>query len=201
MKRFLVWTIGTFFLVMLGLGMAQFPKLKIKIPKKIPGLNKILKSKPPLTTNIADAVTEVPFLDDFDPNIAWPMSVLPRTSAGGFILEYPGNYMFECQSYCLRAGTYAPGEGRSGRGYLYAPLKGPQADIVSNVLKKSYQFPEIPQKKNSDAAVGDHFPHQNQEHVPETKICCRQTSHHQGNIPSQWRCFGIDPPKIFDQSL
>ncbi|HUX78128.1 MAG TPA: hypothetical protein VMW10_00035, partial [Alphaproteobacteria bacterium] len=32
------------------------------------------------------------------------------------------------------------------RGYLYAPLKGPQADIVSNLLKKSYLHPEIPQK-------------------------------------------------------
>ncbi|MCK4836707.1 MAG: hypothetical protein KAT17_08710 [Candidatus Aminicenantes bacterium] len=147
MKRFYIWSLLIIcLLVLLGVGMAQFPKIKIKIPKKIPGLNKILKSKPPLTTSIANAVTEVPFLDDFDPETAWPMTSLQRTTEGGFILEYQGNFMFECQSYCLRAGTYAPGEGRGGRGYLYAPLKGPQADIVSNLLKKSYLHPEIPQK-------------------------------------------------------
>lgn len=141
--RFLI--IG-FLLMMMGTGMAQFQKLKIKIPKKIPGLDKILKSKPALTTSIEDAVTEVPFLDDFNPEGATPMTVHPRTKEGGFVLEYPGNYMFECQSYCLRAGTYAPGEGREGRGYLYAPLKGPQADIIRHILKRSYLHPEIPQQ-------------------------------------------------------
>jgi len=147
MKRFVFrFLIIGFSLILMGTGMAQFEKLKLKIPIKIPGLNKILKSKPPLTTSIEDAVTEVPFLDDFNPEGALPMSLLPRTNEGGFILEYPGNFMFECESYCLRAGTYAPGEGRGGRGYLYAPLKGPQADIIRNVLKRAYLHPEIPQQ-------------------------------------------------------
>lgn len=147
MRRLTVcFLITGFLLVILVGGLALFPQIKIKIPKKIPGLNKILKSKPALTTNISDAVTEVPFLDDFDPEGAIPMSSLPRTPEGGFVLEQPGNYMFECQSYCLRAGTYAPGEGRGGNGYLFTPLKGPQSDIIRNILKRSYLHPEIPQR-------------------------------------------------------
>ena len=147
MKKFLNWfLIIALFMVMLGIGLAQFPKIKLKIPKKIPGLKTILKSKPPLTTGIADAVTEVPFLDDFNPEFTRPMTLLPRTPKGGFVLEKPANYIFECQSYCLKAGTYAPGEGRGGKGYLYAPLKGPQSDIIRNILENSYLHPEIPQR-------------------------------------------------------
>jgi len=113
---------------------------------KIPGLDEILKKESPVTTSIADAVTEVPFLDDYNPNVAMPMSMLPRTPEGGFILENPGNYSFEAQSYCLKAGSYAPGEGRGGKGYLFAPQKGPQADIVRNILQRSFAHPEIPQR-------------------------------------------------------
>lgn len=130
----------------LSVGIAQIPKLKIKIPKEIPGLDKILNRESVLTTTIDDAVTEVPFLDDFNLEIAEPMTVLPRTQDGGFVLDKPGNYVFECQSYCLRAGTYGPGRDRGGGGYLYAPLKGPQADIIKNVLKRSYLHPEISQE-------------------------------------------------------
>ena len=113
---------------------------------KIPGLNDILKKEPPVTTSLADAVTEVPFLDDYNPKVAMPMSLLPRTPEGGFILEEPGNYIFEAQSYCLKAGSYAPDEERGGEGYLYAPQKGPQADIVRNILERSFSHPEIPQR-------------------------------------------------------
>ena len=108
---------------------------------KIPGLDDILKKEPPVTTSLEDAVTEVPFLDDYNPKVAMPMSMLPRTTEGGFILEEPGNYIFEAQSYCLKAGSYAPGQGRGGNGYLYAPQKGPQADIVRNILERSFAHP------------------------------------------------------------
>lgn len=147
MKRFVfrIFFIG-FLLAMSGALLAQFPKVKVKIPKKIPGLNKILKSKPPITTSILDAVTEVPFLDDYNPRVFMPMSMFPRTQVGGFVLERPGDYSFESQSYCLKAGTYIPGGGRGGEGYLYAPQKGPLADIVRNILERSYLHPEIPQR-------------------------------------------------------
>jgi hypothetical protein len=137
-----------FLVVMLGIVLAQFPKLpKVPdlIPDKIPGLDKILKDEPPVTTNMRDAITEVAFLDDFDPEGAIPLSTLPRTKGGGFILKEPGNYIFESQSYCLKAGTYVRDEMRRGDGYLYAPLKGPKANIVRNILRGSYEHPEIPQ--------------------------------------------------------
>lgn len=127
-------------------GVDQFKKLRDKLTKKIPGISKILKSKPSLTTSLTDAVTEVPFLDDYNPEVFTSMDFLPRTPEGSIILKYSGRYMYECESYCLRAGTYAPGEGRGGDGYLYAPLKGPHADIIRNILKKSYLNPGIPQE-------------------------------------------------------
>lgn len=135
--------------VIVGTVLAQFPKLP-KVPDfirdKIPGLDKILKSEPPITTSINDAVTEVPFLDDFDPQFLLPMALLPRTTNGGFVLEYPGLYEFHAQSYCMKAGTYVPGEGRGGDGYLFAPQKGPKAAIVRKILQSTYNHPEIPQK-------------------------------------------------------
>lgn len=110
---------------------------------KIPSLEGILEGEPPITTSISDAVTGVPFLDDFDPVGAIPLSMLARTSEGGFVIEHPGSYMFEAQSYCLAAGKYSP----SGEyGYLYAPLKGPRSTVVKNVLKRSVNHPEIPQQ-------------------------------------------------------
>ncbi|MBN1270911.1 MAG: hypothetical protein JXB26_01455 [Candidatus Aminicenantes bacterium] len=124
----------------------QLAELDLGIPGRIPGLDRILRAESPLSTGIADAVTEVPYLDNYNPTDAFPMTILPRTREGGFILENPGIYLFECQSYCLRAGTYAPGEARGGQGYLYAPLKGPQSDVIRRILKNSYLHPEIPQE-------------------------------------------------------
>lgn len=126
--------------------LAQFPKLP-KIPKvipdKVPGLDKILKKESPITNKLSDAVTEVPFLDDFNPKGKVPMTVLPRTAKGAFILEYPGPYVYVCQSYCLHAGTYEPGK---GDGYLYAPIKGPQAKIFRHIVQNSIKHPEISQR-------------------------------------------------------
>lgn len=112
---------------------------------KITGVDEILQKEPPITTSLADAVTEVPFLDDFNPGLFAPMTSLPRTPEGGFILQQPGLYTFDARSYCLKAGTYAPSKDRGGDGYLYAPLKGPSAAIVRNILRKSFSHPEIPQ--------------------------------------------------------
>jgi hypothetical protein len=125
-------------------GQVQLPK--IKIPKDIPGLDDILKGESPVTTGIRDAVTEVPFLDDYDPEYFMPLTMLPRTPEGVFILERTGDLEFEAESYCLKAGTYAPSGDRGGSGYLHAPQKGPLADIVLSVLRKSYLHPDIPQR-------------------------------------------------------
>ncbi len=147
MKRLLFWVsiVGSV-LLLTTVGHGQIKKLLKKIPTEIPGLSEILKSEPSLTTSITDAVTEVPFLDDFNPEQALPMTDLPRTAEGGFVLNLPGFFIFNCQSYCLKAGTYAPDDNRGGSGYLYAPLKGPRANIVRHVLHASYSHPEIPQR-------------------------------------------------------
>ncbi|MBW1767226.1 MAG: hypothetical protein JRJ65_09285, partial [Deltaproteobacteria bacterium] len=149
MKRIILrFLFITFLLVVFGTLLSQSQARSQrwrKASSKILGIDKILKSKPPITTGISDAVTEVPFLDDFYPEGAVPMGVLPRTPEGGFVLEQPGNYVFESQSYCLKAGTYAPSEGRGGAGHLYAPQKGPQVDIIRSILQNSLNHPEIPQ--------------------------------------------------------
>jgi hypothetical protein len=41
---------------------------------------------PPITTSLADAVTEVPSLDGFEPKTVAPMRELPRGLQGGFLL-------------------------------------------------------------------------------------------------------------------
>ena len=120
----------------------DLPKIPDKITDKIPGIDKILKSDPPVTTNLKDAITEISILDDYQPaslGFLW-MGDLPRSEGGAFKLERPGLFEFTAQSYCLKAGTYSPGE---GNGYLYAPLKGPHGGIVGNILRNSYKHPEI----------------------------------------------------------
>jgi len=117
---------------------------QLKFLKRIPGLAKLFEQEPAITTTIEDARTEVPFLDGFDPGEARPMAMLPRTPEGGFVLVRPGNYLFEAESYCLAPGKYAP-QGDSG--YLYAPLKGPRAEMVRHVLQGTWLHPGIDQQQ------------------------------------------------------
>ncbi|UCG30047.1 MAG: hypothetical protein JSV53_11205, partial [candidate division WOR-3 bacterium] len=75
--------------VLVSLMFAQLPSLP-KIPEgvtdKIPDLSKITEGEPPITSSIDDAVTGISFLDDFDPPVFIPMTVLPRTNQGAFVL-------------------------------------------------------------------------------------------------------------------
>jgi len=118
---------------------AQFPTVKIP---KISGGNPFEKEGA-LTTSLADAVTEAPFLDDFEPQDTAPLSLFPRGPNNGFLIREPGAYWFSARSYCLRAGTHAPGK---GNGYLYAPLKGSKAEMVRQVLLRPVSHPEVPQE-------------------------------------------------------
>jgi hypothetical protein len=127
---------------------AQFPRLP-KIPKvpgtdkiEFPGLDRVLNEQPAITTSLNDAVTELPFLDDAQPQNLIPMQVMPRGNSGEFFLM-PGDFSFEAQSYCLHAGTYAPS---SGDGYLYAPLLGERGAIIKDLLQRSYASPQVPQR-------------------------------------------------------
>lgn len=121
----------------------KLPKVPTDISERIPNLQDIMKGEDPVSTNLSDAVTEIPFLDDFDLDGGTPLGALERNDEGDWIIEEPGNYIYNVQSYCLKAGTYAPG---GGRGYLYAPLKGTKSSIVSNILRNSVKHPDIPQR-------------------------------------------------------
>jgi len=103
---------------------------------------KLLKEDPPITTSFTDAVTEIPFLDNFNPpaSMFLPVEMMPPGEGRGYHLRH-GLYALEAQGYCLQAGTYGPSK---GEGFLYAPLEGPRAEIVQNLLRRSLKS-EVPQ--------------------------------------------------------
>ncbi|MBN2345799.1 MAG: hypothetical protein JXO51_05355 [Candidatus Aminicenantes bacterium] len=97
-----------------------------------------------ISTVIQDAEWEVPFLDRFQPLGAQPLAVLPKHRDGVYQLNKPGYYLFESQSYCLNPGKYTPGD---ETGYLVAPMKGPKAPIIMNILRRASRHPEITQEQ------------------------------------------------------
>jgi len=111
---------------------------------KIPDLSRILEEPPAVSTSFDDAVTAVPFLDDFEPVFTAPMSQLPFTGDGAFIVALPGTYELAARSYCLHAGTHGPGQ---GEGYLYAPLRGGLAGEIQTILDRSMAHQDIDQSK------------------------------------------------------
>ncbi len=127
-----------------GLGLPKLPdRLPTdKIPIRIPGLDKILEAEPALTTSLDDARFEVPYLDDFDPPAGAPLTEVPYDHDQGWPLVMGGTVEHYAQSYCLHAGGYGPG---SGEGYLDAPLKGPLAGMVQDVLGNSVRHLDVPQ--------------------------------------------------------
>lgn len=141
-----------FFLFLLGIALTFMACGQVSLPpgvdiplsrvESLPSLEKILQGKPAITTSLKDALTEVVFLDDFEPVRYGPLMELARLNDGSFSLV-PGAFQAGLQSYCLHAGTYAPSK---GDGYLLAPLKGPQAKYIEKILVNSDKHREIPQK-------------------------------------------------------
>jgi hypothetical protein len=140
-KRLSILSVAVLMLSALTFCFAQLPKIP-DVDIKIPGVDKILKKDPAITSNINDAVYEVPFLDEFDPEFNSVFTDKPRTATGGIMLS-PGLYESTVQSYCLKAGTHGPSK---GDGYAYAPLKGQFATIVQSIIRGSVEHPEIPQR-------------------------------------------------------
>ena len=131
--------------------LAQFPRIPDLgdvtgdiLHGKIPGLDKILKEDPAVSTSFDDAVYSAPIIDGFLPTSTAPMSQLPTTGDGGFIVALPGAYELEAKSFCLHAGTHGPGQ---GEGYLWAPLKGAKAGVIQDILDRYMSHPEIAQNK------------------------------------------------------
>lgn len=120
-----------------------FAGLLDSLGDKIPSVGGFMEEKPAITTSLKNAVTEVPFLDDFNPTVFAPMTRLPRGPNNGFLIERPGLFEFNAQSYCLHAGTYGP---TKGDGYLYAPLAGPRAEVIRRIAQQSVVHPEIEQQ-------------------------------------------------------
>jgi len=59
----------------------------------------------------------------------------------GFTLK-PGFYTGTFKSFCLKAGTYGPGQ---GDGYLFAPLAGPKEKVAHTLIANWEKHPEVEQ--------------------------------------------------------
>jgi len=141
MKRFFLLPalmFSTFTVV--GTAQAQFqfslpglPNIQLPVPSvSLPGLP--FTPGEAVTTSFNDAYPEARWMSDVQ------MNVQPVT-AQSFNVG-PGYYRFTLQSYCLHAGTYGP---TTGDGYVLAPLKGNQAELIRAVLQRSAQYPNIAQ--------------------------------------------------------
>ena len=107
------------------------------------GITRGFQDKPTLTTSLDDAVFDLPIMDEFEPVDYYDLSDLPVESDGVILLDRPGAFEYTAESFCLHAGKYAPG---SGDGYLYAPLEGPFAEIVGNIIHRSALHTEVAQR-------------------------------------------------------
>ena len=90
-----------------------------------------------ITTSIDDAYPVSFWVNDID-DYYDPIEPRDLNSALG-----PGYYRITVQSYCLKAGTHGP---TKGGGHLISPIKGKLDNIVTNILSKSANHPEIAQK-------------------------------------------------------
>jgi hypothetical protein len=108
-------------------------------------LDRLVRSRPALTTNLTDTLRDAPWLDpddDEDQAIgAASLRSLPRAADGAYLLP-PGAFEATFESFCLLAGT--PGPAR-GEGYLPAPITGPRASLITGVLDRATQQPDISQ--------------------------------------------------------
>ena len=85
----------------------------------------------PVSTSFSDVDRQNTMAISFgaDANYAF-IHEQPFSEANGFYLQ-PGFYEAEFDSFCIKAGTYAP---TSGSGRFFAPLEGPKADIFETIL-------------------------------------------------------------------
>jgi outer membrane protein OmpA-like peptidoglycan-associated protein len=96
----------------------------------------------PISTNFRDAEKNFVLPDDFgNDRLPQALHKQARIAQGGYVLG-PGFYELRARSFCIKAGTHAPGKGDA---YLYAPLAGKQSDIVENILHQMEKHPEIEQ--------------------------------------------------------
>jgi hypothetical protein len=101
-------------------------------------------SKEPITTSFADCDTSRFLSDTFGDTVSCAnLFDQPRTIKGDFML-CAGFYKASVMSFCIRPGTYGPSHGDA---YLYAPLKGPRADLMIKILERWKDKPELTQQQ------------------------------------------------------
>ncbi len=125
-------------------GWAQLPRIPLPGGIKLPNVSveSLLREPAPLTTSLADALVNLPELDNWEPALAALPDGGLQLHEGRFVLPGAGRYHLSLQSYCLHAGTHGPGQ---GEGYLHAPLKGARADAIRSILRRSAEHPELDQ--------------------------------------------------------
>ncbi|MCP5520795.1 MAG: hypothetical protein H7A46_04535 [Verrucomicrobiales bacterium] len=84
----------------------------------------------PVKAGFSDEFLDLPFLDAFAPWRLAPLWGVPRQGEGGYVLA-PGLWEIALQTFCLKAGTGAPG---GGDGFVPASFQGPRADLLLKVL-------------------------------------------------------------------
>ncbi len=120
---------------------AQLPK-RVPLPDaKLPSPAALLADEAPLTTSLADALPRVAWFDAHQPPTWRSGAALPQQANGSWRLP-PGDYRFDLESYCLRAGTHGP-HANQGDGYLNGPLRGAKANLVRAVMQRAAQHPEV----------------------------------------------------------
>ncbi len=110
-----------------------------RVTSSLPSLGSLFGEEPPITTTLDDVKDGVPALDGFEPESFSPMVEMPR-GPGGYYLLAPGAYTMEAESFCIWPGTYEP---REGNGYVYAELKGPKAALLSAIVGRAADAPDI----------------------------------------------------------
>lgn len=97
----------------------------------------------PITTSLADAIYADPNRDRHSPAATRSLEVLRSPQQAGTFTLRAGHYAMLVQSYCLQAGTYAPG---GGDGYLYAPVLGPAREVVVAIVQNSATVQAVAQR-------------------------------------------------------
>lgn len=101
-------------------------------------------SRDPITTSFKDVDKTKHFENSFGDDATYASFFSqPFDETEGFTLQ-PGFYEGDFQSFCIKAGTYHP---TKGRGRFYAPIKGPKADIVSNIIEEYQRRSDITQRE------------------------------------------------------
>jgi len=95
----------------------------------------------PLTTNFSDTIHPDTLPPSIDPKAFAPLSKLPRTDDGAFLLKV-GIFEVYAQSYSLDTGERSWARGAA---FYPAPIKGRRARVIADVLKQIELHPDMPQ--------------------------------------------------------